>query len=119
MLSSLRQSLFRRSYGVASAGSKLIPASIRQFQMKSAAAPALYHPTLFPNFQSPKHCSIGYNNMVTSQQPVAIVLPDEGEINMLSRILQAMNRNARKGKRANKGKRPCSRIRRRAKKKRN
>jgi hypothetical protein len=33
--------------------------------------------------------------------------------------LQAMNRNARKGKRANKGARPCSRIARRAKKRAN
>lgn len=33
-----------------------------------------------------------------------------------SRVFQMMNRNARKGKRANRGKRPCSRVRRRWKK---
>lgn len=38
------------------------------------------------------------------------------ETNNTNDVLQAMNRNARKPKRANKGARPCSRVSRRAKK---
>lgn len=83
--------------------------------MKCAAAPELSQQSthLLANFPSSNHCSIGLN--VAPQQ--LITLPNERGINIWDRILQAMNRNARKGKRANKGKRPCSRIRRRAKKK--
>lgn len=53
------------------------------------------------------HTSWGSDYKVASNSLVV----EEGSV--FVRILDAMNRNARKGKRANKGKRPCSRHRRR------
>merc|ERR1719203_455566 len=56
--------------------------------------------------------SLRIARMPTSGTPTAVVVPKPAEQH---HIFQAMNRNARKPKRANHGKRPCSRIRRRYK----
>ena len=55
------------------------------------------------------HIQPGWGN--NYQAASNLTLAEEGSVFM--RMLEAMNRNARKGRRANKGKRPCSRHRRR------
>jgi hypothetical protein len=62
------------------------------------------------------------NTLIVGQDPILSAMlkyRPETEHAPESESLQALNRNARKGKRANKGARPCSRIARRAKKRAN
>lgn len=59
--------------------------------------------------------------LVVRQDPILATMLERSPANNVweESLLQAMNRNARKPKRANKGARPCSRVSRRAKKRAN
>jgi hypothetical protein len=77
---------------------------------------------MFPRWTTQQRVVLPTNNtlVVRQQDPIlSAMLKQHRPEHHAPETLQALNRNARKGKRANKGARPCSRIARRAKKRAN